>query len=121
MTGEVAFGHEVSDDGLGHRRRRRGEEHAPHALEGGDLGLRYHEVCQPDTGKQHLAEGARVQHATVTVQARQGGQRTAHVAVLAVVIVFHHPGLVPGAHSSSSSRRGRLIVTPSGIWWEGVT
>ena len=54
--------------------------------------LRRHDhVAQTQRRQQHFAKGADVDHTPGTIESLQGGQWTACVAILAVVIIFDHP------------------------------
>ena len=64
-------------------------------LEGCNLSQGHHQVGQADTGEQQFAEGARIQHPPMAIQAGKRRERAADIAVLAVVVVLHDPG--PGA------------------------
>ncbi|MNT23491.1 hypothetical protein D3C72_1589100 [compost metagenome] len=83
---------EGRQDALRQRGRAAREQHAQ-AAETGCLFFRHHQVSQPHAGKQHLAERAGIQHPPLPVQALQGGQRPADVAVFAVVVIFDDPGV----------------------------
>lgn len=57
---------------------------------------RHHHKAQAQAGVQRFAEGAHVQHALRPRQAAQRRHALGGIAVLkfAVVVVFHHPGIV---------------------------
>ena len=57
-------------------------------------GFGHDEIGKPQAGKQHLAEGAGIEHAPVAIQALQRRQRAADIAVFAVIIVLDDPGVV---------------------------
>src|SRR5271154_2506665 len=57
-------------------------------------GQRNHHVPKAKRRKERLAEGPGVNHSAAPVQALQGCDRHALIAVLAVVIVLHDPGIL---------------------------
>src|SRR5579859_1029695 len=79
MTGKMAFSQKGGDDGLRQFRPAAREDLAD-PFEPLNLRFGYHEVREPNAGKQNLAEGARIEHASVAIQALEGGQRAAAAA-----------------------------------------
>ena len=57
-----------------------------------DQSARQNQVRDPQRGEQRLVERANVDHAVRRIEALERGQRTIHVAELAVVVVFENPG-----------------------------
>jgi len=55
---------------------------------------RHDQVAQPEGRKEHLAERAEVYHPAIGIQALQRRERSAGVAVLAVIVVFENPGVL---------------------------
>ena len=94
MPGKVTLRHKGGDDGLGQLRATTAKNLAD-TFKAPDLRLGHYQISQAYPRKQHLAEGAAVNYPPVAVQTLECRQRTADVAVLAVVIVFDNPGLLP--------------------------
>ncbi|MNE96400.1 hypothetical protein D3C80_1946010 [compost metagenome] len=65
------------------------------AGERGALLRRHHQVSQAQARKQHLAEGAGVQHAALLIEALECGQGLALIAVLTVVVILDNPATAP--------------------------
>ncbi|MNS76639.1 hypothetical protein D3C72_1101920 [compost metagenome] len=92
VTSKVPFADEGRQQRLRIGRRAARQQPAD-PVKAWHLRLGHHQVRQAHAGKQHLAERPRVQHPPLRIQTLQRGQRTADVAVFAVVVVFHNPGL----------------------------
>ena len=56
-----------------------------------DLFPRNHQIRQPQSRKQHLAEGPGVQHAVMHILALQCRQRPPSITKLAVIVIFQYP------------------------------
>src|SRR5262249_48798926 len=74
-----------------------------------------HDITEPQRREQCFAEGPDIDNAGVAVQALQGSDRHARIAVFAVVIVFDDPGpgtvrpieklqTAPGAHGRAKRK-----------------
>ncbi|MNG13285.1 hypothetical protein D3C84_969560 [compost metagenome] len=94
MASEMPLGYKRRDDGLGQFRAAT-EEYLTDVFEALDLRFRHHQIREADPRKQHLAERAAIEYPTIAVQAFECRQRAADVAVLAVVVVFDNPGVLP--------------------------
>lgn len=63
-----------------------------------------------------------VDHSPRAVQALERDQRAARAAILAVVVVLEDSRAGAARRlEERASRRFKLLVTPNGYWWEGVT
>ncbi|MNI76058.1 hypothetical protein D3C73_1322620 [compost metagenome] len=91
----MAFGKERGDDRLG-QFRATAKEGLADEFEAFDLARRHHQIGQPDSREQHFAEGAGIKHPALAIEAFQGWQWAADIAVLAVVVVLDDPRLFAG-------------------------
>ena len=68
----------------------------PLGAEALDQGFRRDDVAKPHDRRKHLGESAGVDDARPLIEAHQGRQRAAHIAVFAVVIVLDDDGIGSG-------------------------
>ena len=87
------------------------------AAEGIHQRLGHHREAEPDAGKQHLAQRADIDDGPRAIEPLQGGEWTADIAELAVVIVLDDPAaglgrpgqeIEPTRHAHD--RTGRILV-----------
>ena len=113
MLGEMPFREEVGHHRFLQRRRMpvRQPPRGKHAIQ---QRRRQHRVTKPQPGKQHLGEGADIDHAPRIIHALQRSQGPPGIAELAVVIVLQHEGagaarpgqqLQPPRHGKHHARR----------------
>ena len=89
---------------------------------------RHHHIAHPQRGKQHLAEGADIDHAGPAIHPLERAQRPARVAILAVVVILHDPAVAaprPREEGEPARRRHgdaeRILVRRRHVHEAGAT
>src|SRR5262245_51618846 len=91
VTGEVAFPHEVGNDGLIECRQVAIQRDA-NPSQSFDLRLRDHEVSKPQAREQDLTETPDVEDPIGSIETFQSGERTTGIAELGVIVILDDPG-----------------------------